>query len=183
MLFREQPKKFPVYFPVNCEPAKSELLSHSFVMGYKHNLIALILQLQQYFPCYSDMLVASPSRTLTQRLQFEIHQGKRVLIIDYAHCDVGQMKEMIGLTRTLIATQLPDSLLTLSDVTGAIFNTDVVEQLKELAKHNAPYVRKAALVGVTGLQAFIYTVVQTFSKRNIPVFSNKEEALKYLLAD
>jgi hypothetical protein len=129
------------------------------------------------------MPVATPSRTLTQRLQFEVHQGKRVLIVDYSHCDVGQMKEMIGLTRTLIATQLPNSLLTLSDVTGAIFNIDVVEQLKEMTKHNAPYVRKAALVGVTGLQAFIYNVVQTFSKRNIPVFSNKEEALKYLLAD
>lgn len=104
-------------------------------------------------------------------------------MIDYSHCDVGQMKEMIELTRTLIATQLPGSVLTLSDVTGAIFNTEVVEQLKEMAKHNAPYVRKAALIGVTGLQAFIYNVVQTVSKRNIPIFSNKEEALKYLLSD
>ena len=129
------------------------------------------------------MPVASPTRTLTQRLQFEAHQGKRVLIIDYSHCDVGQMKELIGITRTLIATQLPNSVLTLSDVTGAIFNIEVVEQIKELTRHNAPYVRKAALVGVTGLQALIYNVVQTFSKRNIPIFSNKQEALKYLLAD
>ena len=129
------------------------------------------------------MPVASPTRTLSQRLQFEVHRGKRVLIIDYSQCDVRQMKEMIGLTRSLIATQLPNSLLTLSDVTGATFNIDVVEQLKEMTKQNAAYVRKAALVGVTGLQALIYNVVQTFSKRNIPVFSNKEEALKYLLAD
>src|SRR5262249_50689971 len=130
-----------------------------------------------------SMPVASPSRTLTQRLQFELHQGKRILVIDYSHCGVEQMKEMIGLTRTLMATQLPNSVLTLSDVTGAIFNTEVVEQLKEMTRHNASYVRKAALVGVTGLQALIYNVVQTFSKRNIPIFSSKEEALKYLLAD
>ena len=129
------------------------------------------------------LTTTSATRTLTQRLQFEVHEGKRVLMIDYSYCDVGQMQEMIELTCTLIATQLPGSVLTLSDVTGAIFNTEVVEQLKEMAKHNAPYVRKAALVGVTGLQAFIYNVVQTFSKRNIPVFSNKEEALKYLLGD
>lgn len=129
------------------------------------------------------MPVTSPTRTPTQRLQFEVHQGKQILMIDYSHCDIAQMKEVIELTRSLIATQLPSSVLTLSDVTGATFNIDVVEQLKELAKHNAAYVRKAALIGVTGLQAFIYSVVQTFSKRNIPIFSKKEEALKYLLTD
>jgi len=129
------------------------------------------------------MPVASSSRTLTQRLQFELHHGKRVLVIDYSHCDTEAMKEMIAITRTLISTQLPNSVLTLSDVTGAVFNIEVVEQLKEMTKHNAPYVRKGALIGVTGLQALIYNAVQTFSKRNIPIFNNKEEALKYLLAE
>jgi hypothetical protein len=125
----------------------------------------------------------NPNRTLTQRLQFELHHGKRILVIDYSHCDTQQMREMISLTRTLISTQLPNSLLTLSDVTGATFNIEVVEELKEMTRHNAPYVRKGALIGVTGLQALIYSAVQSFSKRNIPLFNNKEEALKYLLAD
>jgi hypothetical protein len=131
------------------------------------------------------LTTASPSRTrtLTQRLQFELHEGQRILVIDYSHCDTEAMKELITITRTLIATQLPNSLLTLSDVSGAVFNIDVVEQLKEMTKHNAQYVRKGALVGVTGLQALIYSVVQSFSNRNIPLFNNKEDALKYLLAD
>ena len=93
------------------------------------------------------------------------------------------MKELIEITHTLIASQLPNSVLTLSDVTGATFNIEVVEQIKELTRHNAPYVRKGALIGVTGLQALIYSAVQSFSKRNIPLFNNKEEALKYLLTD
>lgn len=142
----------------------------------------LRLSLSTENPC-DFMPIATPTRTLTQRLQFEVHQGRRVLLIDYSYCDVPQMKEIIALTRSLMATQFPSSVLTLSDVTGATFNTEVIEQIKELTKHNAPYVRRAALIGVTGLQAFIYSVVQTFSKRNIPIFSNKEEALKYLLAD
>ena len=129
------------------------------------------------------MPVTSPSRTLTQRLQFEVHAGQRILVIDYSHCNVEQMKELIEITHTLIASQLPNSVLTLSDVTGATFNIEVVEQIKELTRHNAPYVRKGALIGVTGLQALIYSAVQSFSKRNIPLFNNKEEALKYLLAD
>ncbi len=129
------------------------------------------------------MPVTSPSRTLTQRLQFEVHAGQRILVIDYSHCNVEQMKELIEITHTLIASQLPNSVLTLSDVTGATFNIEVVEQIKELTRHNAPYVRKGALIGVTGLQALIYSAVQSFSKRNIPLFNNKEEALKYLLTD
>ena len=157
------------------------LPSDSFVTGYDQNPVVREA-ICKHNPCDS-MAVTSPSRTLTQRLQFELHQGKRILMIDYSHCDVEQMKDMIGITRTLIATQLPNSVLTLSDVTGAIFNIEVVEQLKEMAKHNAPYVRKGALVGVTGLQALIYQAVRTFSKRNIPIFSDKDEALKYLLSD
>ena len=129
------------------------------------------------------MPVTSPSRTLAQRLQFEVHAGQRILVIDYSHCNVEQMKELIEITHTLIASQLPNSVLTLSDVTGATFNIEVVEQIKELTRHNAPYVRKGALIGVTGLQALIYSAVQSFSKRNIPLFNNKEEALKYLLTD
>ena len=129
------------------------------------------------------MSSALTSRTLTQRVQYELHQGKRVMIIDYSHCEVEAMKELIAITRTLIATQLPNSLLTLSDVTGASFNIEVVEQIKEMTRHNAPHVRKGALIGVTGLQALIYTAVQTFSKRNIPLFNTRGEALKYLLAD
>jgi hypothetical protein len=156
-------------------------LSDSFVTSYSENAFASP-KLSTENPCDS-MPVATPTRTLTQRLQFEVHQGRRVLLIDYSHCDAPQMTEIIALTGSLIATQLPSSVLTLSDVTGATFNTEVVEQLKELAKHNAPYVRKAAIIGVTGLQAFIYSVVQTFSKRNMPIFSSKEEALKYLLTD
>ena len=105
------------------------------------------------------------------------------MIIDYSHCEVEAMKELIAITRTLIATQLPNSLLTLSDVTGASFNIEVVEQIKEMTRHNAPYVRKGALIGVTGLQALIYTAVQTFSERNIPLFNTRGEALKYLLVD
>jgi len=131
----------------------------------------------------NSMPVTSPSRTLTQRLQFEVHAGQRILVIDYSHCNVEQMKELIEITHTLIASQLPNSVLTLSDVTGATFNIEVVEQIKELTRHNAPYVRKGALIGVTGLQALIYSAVQSFSKRNIPLFNNKEEALKYLLTD
>ena len=129
------------------------------------------------------MPVTSPSRTLTQRLQFEVHAGQRILVIDYSHCNVEQMKELIEITHTLIASQLPNSVLTLSDVIGATFNIEVVEQIKELIRHNVPYVRKGALIGVIGLQALIYSAVQSFSKRNIFLFNNKEEALKYLLTD
>jgi hypothetical protein len=156
-------------------------VSDSLVTSYSENAFAWH-KLSTENPC-DFMPSATPTRTPTQRLEFEVHQGKRVLIIDYSKCDVTQMKEMIEVTRSLIATQAPNSLLTLSDVTGATFNIDVVEELKEMTKHNAPYVRKAALIGVTGLQAFIYSVVQSFSKRNIPIFSKKEEALKYLLTD
>jgi hypothetical protein len=46
---------------------------------------------------------------------------------------------------------------------------------------NAPYVRRAAVVGISGLQRLIYEGVQAFSRRRIPLFESRQEALRWLI--
>jgi predicted aconitase with swiveling domain len=120
---------------------------------------------------------------LANRVRFETYRGHRVLVINYAHCDVEGMKRVIDECRRIVGSQLPGSVLTLSDVTGATFDSQVVESIKELSRVNAPFVKRGAIVGITGLQSFIYSVVQAFSKRQIPLFDSREAALKYLTED
>jgi hypothetical protein len=55
--------------------------------------------------------------------------------------------------------------------------------LKSRVAANAPYVRRAAVIGITGLQRLIYEAVQKFSQRNIPLFDSREEALAWLVKD
>src|SRR6476646_4438000 len=106
-----------------------------------------------------------------QRVRFIEHRGMRVLLADYS----GPVTEAEGLAamaecRRIAAQQAPGSLLLLTDVTGAHFNTRLVQELKELAAHNNPYVRRSAAVGVNGLQKIIYQAVQRFARRDIMLF-------------
>jgi len=48
---------------------------------------------------------------------------------------------------------------------------------------NAPHVRRAAVIGINGLQRLIYEGVQAFTRRRIPLFESRREALDWLVHD
>jgi hypothetical protein len=119
-----------------------------------------------------------------ERVRFIEHNGQRVLLADYS----GPVSEEEGLAAIaecmrVAALQPPKSLLIVTDVTGAIFNTRVVQALKDVAAHNGPYVRRAAVVGVSGLQKVIYQAVLRVTKREIPAFATREEALDWVTGE
>jgi len=74
-------------------------------------------------------------------------------------------------------------VLTLNDVTGTSFDHESVEALKSKVAANAPYVRRAAVIGISGLQRLIYEGVQAFSRRRIPHFETRQGALDWLIQD
>jgi hypothetical protein len=117
------------------------------------------------------------------RVRFVMHRGKRVLSIDYSHCDVPQLKAVAEEMHRVIAREPLNSVLTLTDVAGIGFDQESVEVLKSKVAANAPYVRRAAVIGISGLQRLIYEAVKLFTKRSIPNFSSREEALNYLAGD
>jgi hypothetical protein len=117
------------------------------------------------------------------RVQFIIHQGKRVLSIDYSHCNVALMKAVTEEMHRVISRERLNSVLTLNDVTGTSFDQESVEVLKSRVAANAPYVKRAAVIGISGLQRLIYEAVKLFTKRSIRSFSNRQEALDYLVRD
>lgn len=133
-------------------------------------------------------VVQTPSfRTLTgaervgDRVQFITHMGKRILSIDYSHCDVTTMKAVAEEGHRLIAREPLNSVLTLNDVTGTGFDQESVEVLKSKVAANAPYVKRAAVIGISGLQRLIYEAIKLFTRRSIPLFSSRQEALDYLV--
>ena len=117
------------------------------------------------------------------RVTFIEHMGKRVLFINYAHCDIAMLKAVSEEMHRVIAKEPTSSVLTLNDVTGTSFDTESVAVLKSKVAANAPYVRRAAVIGITGLQQLIYEGIQKFSERKIPLFATRQEALDYLIKD
>ncbi|HWX53058.1 MAG TPA: hypothetical protein VN176_00565 [Verrucomicrobiae bacterium] len=126
----------------------------------------------------------SPARAAAAgRVLFIQHRGRQVLFIDYSRCDVAMLKLVAEEGHRVISHELPNSVLTLNDVSGSSFDVESVGVLKSRVAANAPYVRRGAVIGISGLQALIYEGVQAFSNRKIPLFSSREEALDWLVKD
>ena len=133
----------------------------------------------------STQLTAAVSDTTSAqaagRVQFIEHKGKRVLFVNYSHCDIPMLKAVAAEGNRVICREALNSVLTLNDVTGTGFDKESVAVLQSKVAANAPYVRRAAVIGISGLQRLIYEGIQAFSKRSLPLFSSRQEALDWLI--
>lgn len=117
-----------------------------------------------------------------ERTRFTEHQGRRILLLDYAGVrDPEDALRSIQHSKTVVAGQPRASLLVMTVVRDARYNAAVLQGMKELAAHNAPYVKASAVVGMSGLHRIAYQAVILFSNRNIKVFDHESEALDWLV--
>jgi hypothetical protein len=114
-----------------------------------------------------------------------VHKGKNILYLDFSYGDMLDKKQevldLIEEAKAFVAKQTPNSLLTLTNATQLRFSMELVNAFKELTTHNQPFVKAAAIVGITGLQKISYDTVMKFTKRNIPIFPSVAEALDWLV--
>lgn len=77
----------------------------------------------------------------------------------------------------------PHSLLTLTLTTDAEYNAAVAAKLWALVRHNKPYVKAAAIVGVESrFQKHLLEFISTMSQREFRVFETEEEAKDWLVS-
>ncbi|HEY2029267.1 MAG TPA: hypothetical protein VGH20_08670 [Myxococcales bacterium] len=74
------------------------------------------------------------------------------------------------------------STLLLTDFTGSIYNQEVTDAVRRLAKDYQPYVRASAVYGVTPIMRVILRAVIALTGRDIRLFATHEEAVAYLAA-
>ncbi len=118
-----------------------------------------------------------------ERVKFIKHEEKDILFLDFSNTRTDEVLKIIEDAKQVISTKPMNSLLTLTDVTNARFNDEVGDGMKRFSAHNKPYVKAAAVVGITGLKKIIFGAVMAFSKRNIESFDNVEEAKRWLAAN
>ena len=129
----------------------------------------------------ASLPVSAPSASLSNRVYFIEHGGHRVLFLNYSGCNGAILKMAAEEGNRVISREPPNSVLTLTDVTGMSFDQESVTALKAMVAANAPYVKRAAVIGISGLQSLIYDAVQAFSKRKIPHFPTRQQALDWLI--
>ncbi len=120
--------------------------------------------------------------TGVERLFIITHAGVRIVLLDFRGAtDPQQIVAQIQAIRTWFARQPPTrQLRTLTDVTGARYNSEVLEALKALAAHNKPYVGPAAAVVQTALHRLALNIAGMFSGRKFRAFSTREDAREWL---
>lgn len=118
-----------------------------------------------------------------ERIRFTDHRGTRILLLDFAGIrDPDEAMREIQRCKEVVARQPPSSLLVMTMVRDGRYNAAVLQGMKDLAAHNAPYVKASAVVGMSGLHRVAYQAVILFSKRNIKVFDQEADALEWLVS-
>jgi hypothetical protein len=110
-------------------------------------------------------------------------KGKQIFLLDLSSLtlkDREEFKKHIAHAGKVVQGQPLKSVLIITDTTNTKFDTDFVETLKEYAKHNNPYIKASALVGLTGLQKIIYFAVKTFTGRDFYIAKDLTDAQEWL---
>lgn len=118
----------------------------------------------------------------TDRVRFITHEGKQILLVDVSNCSAREVERIIRALPERVTTRPRNSVLILSDFTGASFDEDAFRAMKETAVFDKPYVRKSAWVGAENLEAFSEEM-RNFSRREFPAFETREAAFTWLVKD
>ncbi len=118
--------------------------------------------------------------TVDEHVRFIEHKGCQILLIDFEACQPTETLERIRYARSVIGRQPLASTRTLTMVKNTRFNSQVSEAMKEYTAHNKPFVRAAAVVGLSGLQEIVYNVIIKLTGRNIATFADVARAKDFL---
>lgn len=117
------------------------------------------------------------------RLRFVKHKGHAIFVIDFSHAKIKEMLLLLDQVKEIVARHEPGSVLTLADFTGAEFDKNLGQRMKEVLALDRPYVKKSAWVGVESLPHVFYENFKSFSQREFPPFKTREEAMDWLVQE
>ena len=120
---------------------------------------------------------------MPERIRFIDHLGKRVLLVDFSNCPADEVENIARAVPDHVTVNPRGSVLVLTDFTGAAFDRDALRAMKEAAVFDKPFVKKSALIGTESFPREFYEELISFSRRELPIFKTREEALAWLVLD
>jgi hypothetical protein len=120
---------------------------------------------------------------MEDRLRFINHQGSVVLLVDFSNSTKPEMLALLGKIQATIGKQPKGSVLTLADFTAAHVDKEIAMEIKKVLTLDRPFVKRSAWVGTASLPKVFYENFKTFSQRDFPTFTTREEALAWLVKD
>jgi len=119
---------------------------------------------------------------MRKEIQLLEFKNKKILFFDFSDCKKEDIKLIIDDAKQWFQGKQQNSILTLTDVTNTRYDAETLNLFKDFTLHNKPYVLAAAVVGITSpLMKLAYNFVMAVSKRNVPIFDTREQAMEWLI--
>ncbi len=112
------------------------------------------------------------------------YQGKPIFYCDYTNislADFDTLRAELKEVEAELAKYPQGTVLGLSDIRGSVASTQVVDLFKKSAANTAKYIRRQAVVGVTGLKAVFFDVIVHLSGQNAKTFDDLGQAKEWLI--
>ncbi|MCU1270326.1 MAG: hypothetical protein JWN74_1620 [Acidobacteriaceae bacterium] len=122
-------------------------------------------------------------REPNRRIRFFDHEGKRILLVDLSNCTPREAEETTRKVPDYVTAEARGSVLILTNFAGGSFDKAALRAIKETAVFDKPFVKKSALIGTLSLPREFHDEMKSFSRRDFGIFSNREEALRWLVDD
>lgn len=119
------------------------------------------------------------------RSKWITHKGERIFFVDLSsfgrHPDA--FREELTEVEAIAYQQLEGSLLVLTDVRDTVVSSEVMDFAKESSARMRKYIRKEAIIGVSGIRHVLLDAVSRFSGRRFATFDDVEAAKDWLVSD
>jgi hypothetical protein len=111
------------------------------------------------------------------------YKGARVMYCDFANfkSDVNALKTEVDAVDREILKEPRDSVLLLVDLRNTVASGAVVDLFKESSKLTHGFVKKQAVIGVSGFKRFLADVVARFSGQGMRLFDTEAEAMDWVV--
>jgi hypothetical protein len=124
-----------------------------------------------------------------ERVRWEEHKGKKILILDYSGLKAGNPEEKRQILDVIakaweITEKKEGKILFLSYVANSSADNEIMAKLKEFASfaNGSGKVDKECVVGISPIQKIFINTINMFSKAKLVVFNGMEEAKEWLTA-
>ena len=127
--------------------------------------------------------MSADANLLDHRLKYVKHKDHVIFVADFTNCTAKELLLLLDMVRADVARHTPGSMLTLVEFTGAQIDKNVATRMKEVLALDRPYVKRSAWVGAESLPHVYVEHFKNFSRRDIPAFKTREEAMDWLVQD
>jgi hypothetical protein len=115
------------------------------------------------------------------RYQVLLHQNKKIILADFSNTKPDEQLPAFPEIQKHIMANPQKSVLLLTDVTNAIYNSASSAAIKEWSSKNTPFVKASAVVGANGFLAVVLAGIRLFTGRDIRSFDSRTEAIEWLV--